>query len=317
MGTFIQISPPLYRLFISVADNYPMRCDLHVHSIASGMFTAPGLDRICRESYSEPAEVYDRLKRKSMSIVTITDHDSIDGAETLRRHPDFFLSEEVTVRMPSGTEMHMGVYGITEREHVEIQRRRNDFLALLMYLTERKLFFSANHVFSGLTGRREQEDFRWFESYVPAFETRNGQMWPQANESAARLAARQGKIAIAGSDSHTIAGVGETYTEVPGARTVDEFLAGLRAGCGRIHGAHGGYGKLTADVFSIVKSLFYDRPWTLALSPLALLVPAFTAGHWMNEIRFCRKWSGMMESGEKRSRMLWDLDSNFEANWAS
>jgi len=47
------------------------------------MFTAPILDRICRESYSDPAEVYDQLKRMSMSIVTITDHDSIDGAESL------------------------------------------------------------------------------------------------------------------------------------------------------------------------------------------------------------------------------------------
>src|SRR6202165_5114184 len=134
-----------------------MRGDLHVHSIASGMFTAPGLDRICRESYNDPAEVYERLKRMSMSMVTITDHDSIDGTEALRRHPDFFLSEEVTVRMPSGTEMHMGVYGITERDHMEIQRRRNDFIALLMYLTERKLFFSPIHVFSGLAGGREED----------------------------------------------------------------------------------------------------------------------------------------------------------------
>ena len=294
-----------------------MRCDLHVHSIASGMFNVPGLDRICRESYTEPAEVYERLKRMSMSIVTLTDHDSIEGAETLRRHPDFFLSEEVTVRMPSGTEMHMGVYGITERDHVEIQRRRNDFIALLMYLTERKLFFSANHVFSGLTGRREVEDFHWFESYIPTFETRNGQMWPEANESAARLAARLGKIAIAGSDSHTIAGVGHTFTEVPGARTVDEFFTGLRSGYGRIHGMHGSCGKLTADVFRIVRSLFQDKPWTLALSPLAVLVPAFTAGHWMNEIRFCQKWTTAIEDGEKRKRMLWDLDSKFEANWTS
>lgn len=294
-----------------------MRCDLHVHSIASGMFTAPVLDRICRESYNEPVEVYDRLKRLGMSIVTLTDHDSIDAAEALRRHPDFFLSEEVTVRMPSGTEMHLGVYGMTERDHLEIQRRRNDFVALLMYLTERKLFFSANHVFSGLTGRREEEDFRWFESYVPAFETRNGQMWREANVSAARLAARLGKTAIAGSDSHAIAGVGLTYTEVPGARTADEFFAGLRSGQGRIHGAHGSCGKLTLDVFSIVKSLFSDKPWTLAASPLALLVPAFTVGHWMNEIRFCKKWSALMESGEKRRRMLWDMDSRFEANWVS
>jgi hypothetical protein len=218
--------------------------------------------------------------------------------------------------MPSGTEAHLGVYGMAERDHVKIQRRRNDFVSLLMYLTERKLFFSANHVFSGLTGRREVEDFHWFESYVPAFETRNGQMWPEANASAARLAMRLGKIAIAGSDSHTITGVGLTYTEVPEARTTDEFFAGLRAGHGRIHGAHGGCGKLTMDAFSIVHSLFCDKPWTMALSPLAVLVPAFTVGHWLNEIHFCKKWSALIESGEKRRRMIWDMDSTFEANWA-
>jgi predicted metal-dependent phosphoesterase TrpH len=252
-----------------------------------------------------------------MSIITLTDHDSIEGAEVLRKNPDFFLSEEVTVRMPSGTEMHLGVYGINERDHLEIQRRRNDFIALLMYLTERKLFFSANHIFSGLTGRREVEDFRWFESYVPAFETRNGQMWPEANAGAARLAARLGKTAIGGSDSHTIAGVGQTYTEVPGARTADEFFAGLRAGHGRVQGRHGSCARLTADVFSIVRSLFGEKPWTLLASPLALLVPAFTLNHWINEIRFCKKWSALLESGEKRRRMLWDMDSSFEANWAS
>jgi hypothetical protein len=37
-----------------------------------------------------------------MAIVTITDHDSIDAAEILRKYPDFF-SEEVAVRMPTGT----------------------------------------------------------------------------------------------------------------------------------------------------------------------------------------------------------------------
>src|SRR5258708_19803960 len=98
-----------------------------------------------------------------------------------------------------------------------------------MYLTERKLFFSVNHVFSVLTGWREEEDFRWLASYVPAFETRNGQTTAKANAGAERLAARLGKIGLAGSDSHTIAGVGLNYTEVRGACTVDEFFAGLRA----------------------------------------------------------------------------------------
>jgi len=313
----MQISRLLYRLFISIIENSTMRCDLHVHSIASGMFTAPVLNRICRESYNDPVAVYNRLKLRGMSIVTVTDHDAIDAAEVLRRHPDFFLSEEVTVSMPSGTEMHLGVYGITERDHLEIQRRRTDFISLLMYLTERKLFFTVNHVFSGLTGRREEEDFRWFESYVPAFETRNGQMLPEANASAAKLAARLGKIPVAGSDSHTLAGVGLTYTEVPGSRTVDEFFSGLRAGHGRIQGAHGSYSRLTVDVYDIVKSMICDQPWTALLAPLAILVPAFTFGHWLHELRFCKKWTGRMESGQKRAKMLWDIDTRFEANWAS
>jgi predicted metal-dependent phosphoesterase TrpH len=213
--------------------------------------------------------------------------------------------------------MHLGVYGITERDHVEIQRRRSDFIGLVMYLSERKLFFSVNHVFSGLTGRREEEDFSWFASYVPAFEVRNGQMWPEANASAERLAGRLGKIGLGGSDSHTIAGVGMTYTEVAGVRTVDEFFAGLRAGRGFVHGAHGSYAKLTADVYRIVQSFFREKPWALPILPVTVLVPAITAGHWLNEMRFCRKWAAALESGAKSPRMLWQLDSGLEANLAS
>jgi len=316
VGTFIHNLRPLNGLFISALNNCPMRCDLHVHTRASGMFSAPVLRRLCRESYNEPEQVYSRLKRLGMSIVTLTDHDSIDGAEILRGKADFFLSEEVTVLMPSGSEIHLGVYGISERDHVELQRRRSDFIAVVMYLTERKLFFSVNHVFSGLTGRREEEDFRWLASYMPTFETRNGQMCAAANAGAARLAARLGKIATAGSDSHTLAGAGLTHTEVPGARTVEEFFAGLRAGRGRVHGAHGSYAKLTADVYGIVHSMVREKPWTIALMPFALFIPAFTAGHWLNEICFCRKWSPMLESGEKPPRMLCNMDSGFQADWA-
>jgi predicted metal-dependent phosphoesterase TrpH len=289
-----------------------MRCDLHVHTVASGACNTPGLSRICLESYNQPQHVYDQLKRLGMSAVTVTDHDAIDAVEELRHHRDFFLSEEATVRMPSGTEIHLGVYHLSERDHLEIQRRRTDFISLLMYLTERKLFFSVNHVFSGLTGRREAEDFNWFASYVPALETRNGQMWPEANASSARLAARMGKIAIAGSDAHTMAGVGKTFTEVRGARTVEEFFSGLRAGQGLVHGEHGTLRRLTADVFRIAKCVFQERPAMLAILPFAVLIPAITASHWLNEIRFCKKWAAVLEQSERRPRMLWDLNAQVD-----
>jgi hypothetical protein len=66
-----------------------MKYDLHAHSIHSGMCTVPLLNRICRESYNDPLEVDSVLKNKGMDLVMLADHDSIGGAEALRRYPHF------------------------------------------------------------------------------------------------------------------------------------------------------------------------------------------------------------------------------------
>jgi predicted metal-dependent phosphoesterase TrpH len=257
---------------------------------------------VCRESYSDPEELYGVLRRRGMNLVTLTDHDSVEGASMLRNRPDFFLSEEVTCRMPSGTEVHIGVYDLSERQHEEIQRRRNDFISLLIYLTERRLFFSVNHVFSGLTGRREWEDFDWFEQYVPAMETRNGLMLARNNSHAARLARKWRKIAIGGSDAHAMPSAGTAYTEVPGARNKEEFFAGLRQGKGRVKGHAGNYSKLTRDVLLIVREMMREKNWKTALAPLALLIPAFTFANWCGERAFARRWSARVLRGDRRSK---------------
>ena len=116
-------------------------------------------------------------------------------------------------------------------------------------------------------------------------------------------------VGIAGSDSHTLAGVARTYTEVAGTRTVEEFFAGLRARRGRIRGDHGSLAKITTDVFRITGSLFQEKPWTIAMSPLAVLLPAITVGHWFNEIRFCKTWAKKVNASETAPRLLWDLDA--------
>src|ERR1700686_677234 len=103
-----------------------MRCDLHVHTRHSGMCTIPLMRKVCRESYNQPVEVYDKLKRLGMEMGTVTDHDSIDAVGEPGSRPSFFLSEEVTCPLPSGNQLHVGVYDITERDHIELQRRRDD-----------------------------------------------------------------------------------------------------------------------------------------------------------------------------------------------
>ena len=47
------------------------------------------MKRICRESYNDPHDVYETLKRRGMDLVTVTDHDSIDAVEPLRTTPIF------------------------------------------------------------------------------------------------------------------------------------------------------------------------------------------------------------------------------------
>lgn len=271
-----------------------MKCDLHVHSYYSGPCTTPPFGKICRESYSDPLHVYAQLRQRGMQLFTLTDHDSIEGSEELRRHDDFFMSEEITCRMPSGTEVHIGVYDITERQHVQLQQRRNDLVALLMYASERRLLFSINHVFSSLTGPRSIEDFTWFEDYFPAMEIRNGHMLERANQNATLLAKRWEKIALGGSDAHALASAGTTYTEVTGARNKEEFFAGLRSGMGRVAGESGSVGKLTRDVYLIIFEMMRERPWTALLAPLAVLAPAATLLNYCRERRFQRHWAAQL-----------------------
>jgi predicted metal-dependent phosphoesterase TrpH len=266
------------------------------------MCTIPLLRKVCRESYNEPLAVYEKLKRLGMDLVTITDHDSIGAVEELRSQPDFFLSEEVTCTLPSGGELHMGVYDITERDHIEIQRRRTDFESLLAYLLQQNLFFSANHVFSSLTGRRVIQDFELFETAFPALETRNGHMLKRANDHAAELADWSARAEVGGSDAHALASVGCAYTVVPYARDKQEYLDGLRSGLGRVRGEAGSYWKLTRDVLAIGGKMVQEKPWTVSLFPLALAAPAVTLGNYIVESVFARWW--MARYAERRDARL-------------
>ena len=272
-----------------------VRCDLHVHTIHSGMCTLPLLRAICRECYSEPEAVYQTLRRREMDLVTVSDHDSVGAAEALRGYPDFFLSEEVTCRMPSGNELHVGVYDLTERQHVEIQRRRNDLPRLVAYLDEQQLFYSVNHVFSALTGRRSLDDFVWLDGAFPGVEVRNGHVPQRSNRLAERLAERTGGTKLGGSDAHTLLSLGSACTEVPGSRNKSEFLAGLRQGHARVQGQSGSLWRLTRDVLKIGAAMMEERPAARLLAPLALAVPAVTILNYVLEDIFARRWGARWE----------------------
>lgn len=234
--------------------------------------------------------MYARLKRSGMTLVTVTDHDTIDAVEELRKYPDFFLSEEVTVHLPSGCEAHVGVYDINERQHLGLQERCDDMPRLLAYLQQERLLYSINHMFSGLTGRRVEEDFRYFAEQFPAMEVKNGAMLERSNRTAEQACESLGRIGVGGSDSHGVLSLGRVWTEVPQARNKHEFFDGLRARRSRVEGRSGSYLRLSAELMTIAGYLFRDKPWTLGLAPLVALVPLASLINYGCELSFEAYW---------------------------
>ena len=238
-----------------------LRADLHVHSWHSGRAGHMRFLR-ARDCYSEPDAVYAAAKAKGMDIVTITDHDSINGClEFLSRHPDaddFFISEEIECLYPgTNLKIHIGAYDIDETIHADVQRLRANAIDVTAYLVSKSVFFTLNHPFFFFRNQIPVADYLAFALVAfPGFEARNGTMLEVHNGLVARIVSdvvRGGRplTAVGGSDSHSLAGVGTTYTETSGS-TRDDFLAGLRAGRARARGRHGGVGRGAAEIYRVV-----------------------------------------------------------------
>ena len=81
------------------------RVDLHMHSSAS-VTTGDWFSQFfgCPESYASPERQYALCKARGMTLVTLTDHDTIEGGLSLMDREDFFLSEEVSAIFPENGE---------------------------------------------------------------------------------------------------------------------------------------------------------------------------------------------------------------------
>jgi predicted metal-dependent phosphoesterase TrpH len=240
-----------------------VKADLHVHSYHSGYnHDLPFLRS--RDCYTPPAEVYRTAKARGMDLVTITDHDSINGClEFLEQNPDasdFIIGEEISCWLPDSDpaiEVHLGAYGMTEQAHRDLQPLRGNAWDVIAYLQQQRIFFALNHLFHFYRGQMAMAEYLALLDSVPALETRNGAMLPAHNALieqivAGRVASGLAKhAATAGSDAHTPRRIGRTWTECPGTNR-DEFLATLRAGLGTPHGQQGATLSLAADIYGVI-----------------------------------------------------------------
>ena len=254
------------------------KVDLHCHSVYSTF----KYFRIAntRDSYNRPEQVYRVAKARGMDFVTITDHDSIDGCiRFLNEHPDaidFFVSEEVETWFPDTRQrIHINVFGIDERQHDEIQRRRRNIYDLHDYLRSERIIASANHLFQNYRLRNSprrylDEMLRMFD----VFEVKNGAMASQHNRLVEDLMAvvreKRGAVSlVAGSDAHTLGPLALVYT-VAEADSAAEFLEKVRTGQCFVWGSEMGFRLLLSDVYRMIFR-YYG-------SVLDLRNPEFTRG---------------------------------------
>lgn len=117
---------------------YRGKVDFHLHSYASNVTDYYAANAFAiPESYSEPLALYRTLKGRGMNIVTITDHNSIDGVKELldRGFKDVFISAEMTTTFPEdGCNIHVTVANMTEAQFKEIHRLRKNVYEMIAYV---------------------------------------------------------------------------------------------------------------------------------------------------------------------------------------
>jgi predicted metal-dependent phosphoesterase TrpH len=244
----------------ALSDPSMKRADLHCHSRFSIFKYFRRANT--RDCYNAPEDVYRIAKERGMSYVTLTDHDSIDGAlYLLNKFPDlddFFIGEEVETYFPeTGQRIHVGVWGLNEAQHREITRLRRDIRELVPYLKQQKLICGVNHLFQNyrmknVAARYVGELLEMFD----IFEVLNGAMASFHNRMVQQLVTtvrEHGRTMsmIGGSDAHTLKHVAKVHTVARG-ETPLEFLESVRRGECFAWGSEMRFSELITDIYLLI-----------------------------------------------------------------
>jgi glycosyltransferase involved in cell wall biosynthesis len=234
------------------------RIDMHVHSKHSGRFKLFVLNSLeVDECYTEPRAIYDTMLARGMSMVTITDHDTIAGCLEIAHLPGVFVSEEVSGRFPeNGCIVHVLAYGIDEKQHEELQRLRYNVYDLAKYLRREGILHSLAHPFSPANQRLTPDLFVKSLLLFDTLELVNGQKDPSHERFVrdvvtkvdstvlARWAERHSMDVdldrrwnlTAGSDDHSGVTMARAFVEYEGEPTLDALQAAIRNGSAQPRG---------------------------------------------------------------------------------
>ncbi|MBN2018479.1 MAG: glycosyltransferase [Candidatus Cloacimonetes bacterium] len=289
------------------------KVDLHVHSIYSEHPSEWFLQRLgAGESYTEPDFIYENMKNKGMDFVTITDHNNIEGALLLQqKYPgEIIIGDEATAYFPEDEfKVHVLLYGLNEKQFVEIQRIRTNIYDLRDYIKEEDLAYSIAHatfsvngklkyehleklllmfdIFEGINGgRNEMHNLTWMNVLENLKEQHIEQMYEKHNiEPMSETPWIKGLTA--GSDDHSGLFLGETYTEGD-ASTTQEFLQQLKHKNTQPVGRHNDYKSFVFMVYKVAYDYSRSKSSSFSqslLSQINNLVFTNKSLNWKNRLK--------------------------------
>ncbi len=259
-----------------------MKIDLHVHTKYSTRPSQWILQKIgCPESFVEPAHVYAQARAKGMDMVTISDHNVIDGGLEIAHLPQTFVSEEISVFFPEDKcKVHVLAWDIDERIHNDVQPLRDNLYDLVAYLRQEKVRHAIAHPLFAVNDKLRVEHVEKLLLLFNTFEsngTRDGMqnsllenILTMLNEPLInRLRELHDieplgptpwlKAIVGGSDDHSGLNIARMHTEVPGVTTLDAFFEGI-AGCDSMARGHCSTPKTMAhNLYSIGYQFFKDK----------------------------------------------------------
>ena len=136
-----------------------LKADLHVHSEYSTRPSEWILRKLgCSESYTQPQKVYEIATQRGMDLVTITDHNSLAGSLEIAHLESTFVSEEITTYFPAtGCKLHVLAFNITEAQHQDISRCRENVFDLTTYLNQEKIVHALAHPLFSVNDKLTEE----------------------------------------------------------------------------------------------------------------------------------------------------------------
>lgn len=155
-----------------------IRVDLHVHSKASKRPSEWFLKKVgARESYTQIDTLYKDAKARGMDFVTVTDHNTIDGALRLvETYPeDTFISVETTTYFPENNcKIHILIFDIGPETFAEIEAVRHNIYLLRDFIKANDLAYSVAHGFYNINKRLTLEILERLMLLFDVFEGLNG-----------------------------------------------------------------------------------------------------------------------------------------------